>query len=280
MISRVIYYYQTFITIEKILKEKPTVTHIHLSSIHFGYDDNNAAYIHLNDNDPYDKIFDNVWKELTLAYNLGIKIVLMIGGAGGGYFSLFNNFSVFYKLLFNLIKNKSIIQGIDLDIEENVELNNVKMLINNINNDFIKKNKNFILTMAPIQSSMESDQPGMGGFIYKDLYNSPQGKLISYFNVQCYYDYSVEAFDNMVNNKYPPEKIVMGMISSEDFKNCVKVASILSNKYKNFGGVFNWEYFDSPPDSNNPGEWADLMYHSINNLKLRRKNKKKCFICC
>ena len=133
--------------------------------------------------------------------------------------------------------------------------------------------------MAPIQSSMEQDQPGMGGFIYKDLYKSKEGKLINYFNVQCYYEYSVDAYDRIINNGYPPEKIVMGMISSEDFNNCLKVASILSYKYKKFGGVFNWEYYSSPPNQKNPGEWADIMYHSINNLKIKNKNKKS-FCCC
>ena len=104
MLSKVIYYYQTFTTLEQILKENPNVTHIHLSSIHFGYDENNKPYIHLNDNDPFDNIFINVWYELLIAYNFGIKIVLMVGGAGGAYTDLFNNFnsyainSFFFKL--------------------------------------------------------------------------------------------------------------------------------------------------------------------------------------
>ena len=30
------------------------------------------------------------------------------------------------------------------------------------------------------------NSPGMGGFIYKDLFNSREGKLIDRFNVQAY----------------------------------------------------------------------------------------------
>ena len=274
MLSKVIYYYQTFTTLEQILKENPNVTHIHLSSIHFGYDENNKPYIHLNDNDPFDNIFINVWYELLIAYNFGIKIVLMVGGAGGAYTDLFNNFNIFYSMLLSLINRKTIISGIDLDIEEQVDINNVKMLIDRINSDLGAKD--FTISIAPIQSSLEYDQEGMGGFIYKKLYKSKQGKYIDYFNVQCYSDYSVDAYDRIIKNGYPPEKIVMGMISSQDFDDCLKVAAKLSYKYKKFGGVFNWEYFDSPPNS---GKWSDLMYNAINNLKINKK-KSKHFLCC
>ena len=44
--------------------------------------------------------------------------------------------------------------------------------------------------MAPVQSSLEEDAPGMGGFIYKDLWLSPEGSLIDYFNGQFYGDFS------------------------------------------------------------------------------------------
>ena len=37
-------------------------------------------------------------------------------------------------------------------------------------------------TMAPVSPSLETDYPGMGGFVYKDLYNSLEGKYIDYFN--------------------------------------------------------------------------------------------------
>ena len=69
--------------------------------------------------------------------------------------------------------------GVDLDIEENVSLDNVKMLINRLNLDF---GSNFIISMAPLAISLTEDTPGMGGFVYKDLYNSKEGKLITYFN--------------------------------------------------------------------------------------------------
>ena len=56
MSKRIIYYYQTFVGLDKILKES-VITHIHLSSIHFGKNEDGSPYIHLNDNSPDDKIF-------------------------------------------------------------------------------------------------------------------------------------------------------------------------------------------------------------------------------
>ena len=134
MKPKIIIYYQTFCGLDKIINNNSTnnITHIHLSSIHFGTDQNNNKYIHLNDYSPYDKTFTKVWDDLEKANNLGIKIILMIGGAGGAFTDLFNDFDIYYNLLYKLIKNKSIIQGIDLDIEENVKLENVKLLINQI----------------------------------------------------------------------------------------------------------------------------------------------------
>ena len=72
-----------------------------------------------------------------------------------------------------------------------------------------------------------------------------------------------ESYDNAINNGYSPSKIVFGMISSEFDKNnfdeaCNTVRN-LSIKYKKFGGVFDWEYFDAPPDEKNPSIWAEKM---------------------
>ena len=159
--------------------------------------------------------------------------------------------------------NKYNLDGIDLDIEEQVSLNNVKKIINNIDSDF---GLDFIISMAPIQSALQYNTNGLGGFSYKDLYNSPEGTRVDYFNVQFYDNYSESAYDMVINNGYPAEKIVMGMYSYQNFQNNLDTIKNLSNKYINFGGVYNWEFFTSPPGApSNPGKWADLMKAAMKN---------------
>jgi chitinase len=262
MSKRIIYYYQTFVGLNDILIQDTKVTHIHLSSIHFGKDSNNP-YIHLNNNKPTNKIFDSVWKDLETAKQLGIKVILMVGGAGGAFQNLFSNYDTYYSLLKEFILDKrNIIDGIDLDIEEQATLNNVENLIKTLKADF---GESFMITMAPIQSSMQTDQPGMGGFVYKTLYKSC-GSLIDYFNVQCYYDYSVDAYKQIIKNGYPEDKIVMGSISSQDITNNINTIKNIVKIYPKIGGVFNWEYYDSPtlntPD--NHGTWSRLMAEAMN----------------
>ncbi len=81
------------------------------------------------------------------------------------------------------------------------------MLMRDIRRDF----PHFTMCLAPVQSSLESDVPGMGGFVYKDLWNSREGSWITYLNGQFYGDFSLESFESCVENGYPA-KIVIGMI--------------------------------------------------------------------
>ena len=253
--SRIIYYYQTFCGLDKILVRNTPVTHIHVSSIHFGLDDNSQQYIHLNDDSPYDSKFDDVWKDIEKADSLGIKNLLMVGGAGGGYVSLFSNYVVYYNLLYGLIKSKPFIKGIDLDIEEIVDINNVKKLINDLVKDF---GEDFIISMAPIESSLQEDNSGMGGFCYKTLLKSEEGKHIKYFNTQFYSDYSLIAYDKVITNGYDPKMIVMGTMNPNVFDVVTDVKKVYN---EHFGGVYLWEYMFAKPDGYG---WAKKMEDIIN----------------
>lgn len=243
MTDRIIYYYQTFSSLKPILVSSTPVTHIHLSSVHFGNNPNGSPYIHINNNDPDDAIFNTMWKEINQAKRLGIKIVLMLGGAGGAYNDLFNNYDVYFPMLVDTIKKHSAITGIDLDIEEGVELDNVKKLINDIVKTF---GTQFIIAMAPLPSSLSNDSPGMGGFIYKKLYNSPEGQYIDYFNGQFYGSFQFDDYDAIIKNGYKPEQVVMGMISGQDFNEVLDTLKQVKHAYPNMGGTFIWEYFNAP----------------------------------
>lgn len=263
---KIIYYYQTFIGLKDLFsKVNIPVTHIHLSSIHFGLNYREEPYIHLNDDSP--DSFTDLWKELQEAVSRGIKIILMIGGAGGGYTSLFSDYDTYFNLLVETIKKyEDIITGVDLDVEEFINYNDIVKLIKDIKHTF---GSSFSISMAPIQEAIQTDTIGMGGFSYKKLYKSEVGAYIDYFCVQFYQNFTLNAYDECVANGYPPEMIVMGMLSGMDYDQCKEEVYDTSHKYKdNFGGVFNWEYYNSPPfGKKDPSYWAYDMYNEIHKIK-------------
>lgn len=183
MDKRIIYYYQTFTDLTPVYINTIYTTHIHLSAIHFGYN-NNTPYIHLNDDCPYDKKFDMMWNQLSIAKTKGIKIVLMIGGAGGAYNALFSNYKVFYPMLIKLINDKFCIGGVDLDIEEECDINDVRRLICDISRD-TRAIPNFIISMAPVSSDMIISTNSLYSYLqamiryndwtYKELYETNEG---------------------------------------------------------------------------------------------------------
>ena len=87
---------------------------------------------------------------------------------------------------------------------------------------------------------------------------------IDYFNVQCYYDYSFDAYNQIIKNGYPEDKIVMGSISSQDITQNINTIKKIVEMYPKIGGVFNWEYYDSPPNPKNHGTWSRLMGEAMN----------------
>jgi len=248
---KIIYYYQTFVGLEK-LKVNCYANHLMISSIHFG--DNN---IYLNDNDPDDEKFKQLWEETESLPEKGVHISCMVGGAGGAFTELFSNFDVYYKKLSNFLISKPWIQGINLDVEETVTMENIKKLISKIRGDF---GENFLISMAPVSSAVENDQPGMGGFVYKDLFNSTEGKMIDFLNCQCYDSFSLETYKNIIDNGYPEDKVVMGMMSGQFTDDSfVSVIHDIKEKYPDVGGFYDWEYLDAPPNKNDPSEWAKLV---------------------
>ena len=255
-----IYYYQSFVGLDKMLTHIQDIDVIIVSSIHFGKNSNKIPGIYLNDNEPDDNIFDNLWLQTEKASAEGCKIMLMMGGEGGAYQVLFSDFDTYYPLLVKTINDRLWISGIDLDIEESVKLSDVQMLINCLVRDF---GKEFIITMAPVSSSLITDGSSMANFNYKELYNSNEGKYIHWFNTQCYYSFSFETYDSIIKNGYPPEKIVMGMesgqFSDSTFSEALNEVTKIKNKYINVSGVYDWEYLNAPPDSKDPSKWAELM---------------------
>ena len=60
----------------------------------------------------------------------------MIGGAGSAYNRLFSDYNKYYALLKETLNNHPVITGVDLDIEEEVNLDDIKKLMPHIRHDF------------------------------------------------------------------------------------------------------------------------------------------------
>ena len=257
---KTIYYYQTFVGLHDLMNHVQDIDVIIVSSIHFGKDKSGKKNIFLNDNIPYDPIFNALWMETEKLSVQGCNIMLMVGGAGFAYKELFSDFNTYYPLLKGLIEEKSWIKGIDLDVEETTSIEDIKMLINRLIQDFSDE---FIITMAPVASTLITDGSSFAGFNYKGLYNSEEGKYIHWFNTQCYNSYTFETYESIIKNGYPPEKVVMGMESGQfdesSFPKALDEIKKIKDKYPKFSGVFDWEYLNAPPDKNDPSEWARLM---------------------
>ena len=127
--------------------------------------------------------------------------------------------------------------------------------------------------MAPIQSSLETDEPGMGGFSYKELMQSPEGKYIDYFNVQFYSDFSLNSYQKIVSNGYSPEMIVMGAMAGEkrddEIVKCVKKYGWhrVNKAFLECAGLMQ-RHERMPMPSLNDEEFSDLV-NIYNDLKIK-----------
>jgi len=281
--KRVIYYYQTqydngaYVSLSPIWEtldpanNKPYVSDVMVAAFHLGYNSDDTPYIHLNDDVPSDPMFTTMWQEVATLQTYGVTVRMMLGGAAqGSYADLFDNWSTFYPVLQQTLQQYNL-NGIDLDIEENVSLSNVEMLIDQLSSDF---GPNFLITMAPVASALWGGA-NLSGFSYPELYKSSSGKKIAWFNGQFYSGFATLSspadYEKVVNYGYPPDKIVAGMIAnSSDGSGYVNIKQVsetvrtLTAEYAYFGGVFAWEYFNAEPGgTEDPVEWAVDMAKSM-----------------
>jgi chitinase len=277
--KRVIYYYQTqynngtYVSLSPMWTRlnpstnKPYVTDIMVAAFHLGYDTNGAPYIHLNDNVPTDPMFMTMWQEVATLQSYGVTVRMMLGGAAqGSYADLFSQWSIFYPILQQTLQQYKL-NGIDLDIEENVSLANAEGLINQLSSDFGSK---FLITMAPVASALWGGA-NLSGFSYKQLYQSSAGAKIAWFNGQFYSGFatlsSTTDYAHVISFGYPPDKIVAGMIANSadgsgyvPMKTVAQTVNSLVTSYQHFGGVVAWEYFNAEPGgTTDPIEWAVYM---------------------
>jgi chitinase len=276
--KRVVYYYQTqydngvYVSLSPMwtrsnpATHKPYVTDVMVAAFHLGYNTDGSPYIHLNDNVPSDPMFTTMWQEVATLQSYGVTVRMMLGGAAqGSYADLFSQWSTFYPIVQQTLQKYNL-DGIDLDIEEDVSLENAEMLIDQLDGDF---GSQFRITLAPVASALWGGA-NLSGFSYPRLYKD-SGSKIAWFNGQFYSGFatlsSAVDYERVIEYSYPAEKIVAGMIANPadgsgyvGMKTVSDTVKALAAKYPRFGGVFAWEYFNAEPGgAGDPIQWAVYM---------------------
>ncbi|KAK2608388.1 hypothetical protein QQS21_003074 [Conoideocrella luteorostrata] len=283
-LPRLITYYQThhdsdgnFISILPLLTQPSiSVTHVILAAIHINSEPQNLT---LNDHAPDHPRFQTLWAELRVLQASGVKVLGLLGGAAKGTYERLDGsmtqFDTYYTHLRQLIRDKGL-DGVDLDVEEEMSLGGIVRLIDRLRADF---GGSFIITMAPVAMAMLDRAANLSGFDYESL-EVMRGKEISWYNTQFYCGWgdlsNTLMYDLMLQKGWSPEKLVVGVVTNPanghgfvPWEMLAAVLGILNRRHQKFGGVMGWEYFNSlPGDASRPWEWASnlsslLRAHSL-----------------
>ncbi|CAK3898187.1 glycoside hydrolase family 18 [Lecanosticta acicola] len=263
------------------LIQNPTqLTHLYLAALHINDDPNN---INLNDDNPNSTVWNTMWNEAAQVQAQGVKVMFMMGGAAAGSYPRLCGGSkgtavnmTYYMPLYYTIKYHNI-DGLNLDIEEQVVYQCPLALLQQLNKDF---GPNFILTMSPVASELQPSGSGLGGFSYKTLdskataSSKPAGKLINWFNAQFYNGWgdasSTSGYTSIIKNGYAANRVAMGILDSPNdggsgfypiatYQKTIK--SLRSTYGTSFGDVVGWEYWDAGIKDNDtyPYQWTQTI---------------------
>lgn len=303
-VPRIIVYHQTHfadtpttkqqhISLLPLLNENPiAVTHVILAAIHLN---ENPGDITLND-DPYTTPkLEPVWAEARTLRQHGIKVMGMLGGAAQGSYNRLDAddraaFMRYYAPLRDMVRATAL-DGLDLDVEEDMSLAGIVRLVLQLRADF---GPTFVLTLAPVAMALqERDNTGLAGldpqrvldmlaghkrrtnlsgFSYRAL-EKAVGHEIDWYNAQFYCGWGsaedTSGYDRIVDAGWRPERVVMGLITNPeggagwvDDETLYETLLVLSGKHEGFAGVMGWEYYGSITAREPygwPWSWAKLM---------------------
>ncbi|KAI0200451.1 glycoside hydrolase superfamily [Astrocystis sublimbata] len=286
---RVVLYYQTglgtdttHVSLLPLIEAEPTIsaTHVLIAALHLIDEDGG---IHINDLPPNDPAFDTLWSEVAQLQAAGVKVMCMVGGAAVGSFQRLDgdeaSFEKYYGPLHDLIGAHNI-QGLDIDVEEQFSLDGVIRLIDRLKADF---GDDFAVTLAPVASALTEGGGNLSGFNYFDL-EARRGSSIAFYNAQFYFGWgnaaSANDYESIVDDGFPANKVVMGLLSNPANGNGfvpldsqAPVLQELVSENGNFGGVADWEYFNSlPGGADAPYQWASWMAeHMVAARQMERR---------
>ena len=279
---KVVVYHQThfrnghFVSVLPLITEAEVAigtTHLIIAAIHLN---NIPGDITLNDDPPNAPKFDQLWEEVATFQDVGVPVLGLLGGAAQGSFRRLDGsdaeFEAFYMPLRDLIRQRDL-NGLDLDVEEQMSLNGVVRLIDRLKADF---GSGFLITLAPVATALQGRQH-LSGFDYEAL-EVMRGNSISWYNTQFYNNWgrleSFVDFDAILRQGWKPEKIVAGVLTNPslgngyiEFEQLKLTLAAMTQYYPGFGGVMGWEFYNSKPgDETRPWEWAEHMGKTVGNI--------------
>ena len=273
---RVVCYHQThynqegdYVSILPLLTEASDVvgiTHLILAAIHLNQ---RPGDISLNDDPPNAARNSPLWEEVRIFQDIGVRVLGMLGGAAQGSFTRLDQseaeFESYYLPLRDVIRQHGL-DGLDLDVEEEMSLAGIIRLVDRLKADF---GSSFILTMSPVATALQG-RPHLSGFDYEAL-EVMRGSSIDFYNVQFYNNWGkvsdVMDYSAILRQGWSPEKVVVGVLTNPGnghgwipFEDIQRTLATMTQFNSKFGGVAGKEYFNSMPgDRQRPWEWAEAM---------------------
>lgn len=190
-LPRIITYYQTHHThdgqsisaLPLLTQPGIRLTHLILAAIHVNGD---PHAITLNDHPPSHPRFHTLWAEMRILQASGVRVLGMLGGAAKGTFAVDRLgsdddavFERYYAPLRDLVRARSL-DGLDLDVEEEMSLGAAVRLVDRLRADF---GPHFIITFAPVAAALLNSRNNLSGFDYEAL-EVMRGHEIAWYNCQ------------------------------------------------------------------------------------------------
>ncbi len=281
-LPRLITYYQTLhdgddkpISILPLITQPDiAVTHVIVAAIHINEDPGSLT---LNDHSPDHARHQTAWAELRVLQAAGIRVMALLGGAAQGTYQRLDGspddgpaelarFERYYAPLRDLVRARGL-DGLDLDVEEEMSLAGIVRLIDRLRADF---GPAFLITLAPVAASLLDPTANLSGFDYEAL-EVLRGRDIAWYNTQFYCGWgdfsSTLMYDMMLRKGWAPHKLVVGLVTNPangrgwvEWDSLQQTLGMLRQRPHDFGGVMGWEYYNSlPGDRERPWEWARTM---------------------
>ncbi|KAI9775998.1 MAG: hypothetical protein M1816_005651, partial [Peltula sp. TS41687] len=164
-----------------LLDRRLDLTHVIVGAIHLNEPAGNTT---LNDVPYFALRNGELWQETRILQSKGIKVLGMLGGAHQGSFRALDGDTDSFKASYEPLRQMVIgtgLQGLDLDVEEEMSLAGIIRLIKQLRSDF---GPDFLITLAPVATALQNENH-LSGFDYESL-ETRLGDEIAWYNAQFY----------------------------------------------------------------------------------------------